>query len=436
MERTCAILLRGGGPCLGSAFAVLAAAATVAAAPVPEPDRWQWELSGGFDGTVHTYALAVDDTTETISEFSLEAALEGRSGRGAARRWRLRTEASAGTELFRQRVDGDWRLADADGRTPLRLDGTVVARQYRRDTEYVYSSDNWEGRLDLRAQPAAWRGALLELRGWAGLQDYRTPSTLEMDWRQAAAGIYVRSRRPAEGWWSVGLIAVGRAYPDTSAIDRDVLGLELDWDSGGLADGGLRVHHKSERREIADETARPSAWTHWTDAAAAVPAGPGRLVGELQSEVWAYDYEDAAWFDSWRLDGLLGYRWGDVLAASWLLGVAAERLDAGDNPDSYRQWGARAGIDAFGLALSGSLTVEYGHRDYVDPLITLDGGGIAETFGLYSDFNYWKIWLSGSWRLAEALSLEALASWEPERHTEQADDSSLGFGTLRLVWRP
>ena len=227
-----------------------------------------------------------------------------------------------------------------------------------------------------------------------------------------------------------------RAYPDTAAIDRDQLAVELDWDSGSLEDGGLRLHHKTERREIADETARPSAWSHWTDLSLAVPAGGGRVVGDLQSEVWQYDYESEAWFDSWRLDGLLGYRWGDILAADWLVGVAAERLDAGDNPDSYHQLGLRAGVESFGLDLAGSLTVEYGRRSYDNATIELsDSSGDTLPFALYSDFGYWKIWFAGSWRIVDAVSLEGLASYEPESHTEQSDDSALGFLNRRLVWR-
>jgi hypothetical protein len=412
-----------------SAVAVMAVAA--------EPARWQWEVAGGFDGTVHTYALAVDDTTETISEFMIDAALEGRSGRGARHRWRLRADASAGTELFRQRLDADWRIAGQNGHTPLRLDGLFAARQYRRGTEYVYSSDNWETRLDARVQPLAWRRALLEVRAWGGLQDYRTPSSLEVDSRQLAASVHLRSRELLDGWWSAGASALRRTYPDTMVISRTQYAIEGDLDTGTLDDGGVRIHHKSERRLIDDETVRPSAWSHWSDVVAAVPANSGRVVAEVQSEVWRYDYESSAWFDSWRLDGLLGYRWGDILSAEWLVGLAAERLDAGDNPDTYQQWGVRAGVDAFGLAVGGSLTVEYGRRLYADPNIIIDdGAGGTESFALYSDFNYWKIWLTGSWRMAEQLTLEALASYEPERHTEQADDSSLGFMTLRLVWRP
>ena len=71
MKRARAILLCGGGPLVWSAFALMARAA--------EPATWQWEFAGGVDGTVHTYALAVADTTETISEFMVQAALEGRS---------------------------------------------------------------------------------------------------------------------------------------------------------------------------------------------------------------------------------------------------------------------------------------------------------------------------------------------------------------------
>lgn len=429
MKRARAILLCGGGPLVWSAFALMARAA--------EPATWQWEFAGGVDGTVHTYALAVADTTETISEFMVQAALEGRSGRGASRRWYLRAGASTGTELNRERLDAEYRFVGEDGHTPLRLTGTVAARQFQPGTDYTYSSDNWEGRLDGRVQPLAFAAALLELRAWGGRHDYRDPSTLEVDWRQVGLGAYLRSRRLADGWWSAGFTAVRRAYPDTAAIDRDQLAVELDWDSGSLEDGGLRLHHKTERREIADETARPSAWSHWTDLSLAVPAAGGRVVGDLQSEVWQYDYESEAWFDSWRLDGLLGYRWGDILAADWLVGVAAERLDAGDNPDSYHQLGLRAGVESFGLNLAGSLTVEYGRRSYDNATIELsDSGGDTLPFALYSDFGYWKIWFAGSWRIVDAVSLEGLASYEPESHTEQSDDSALGFLTLRLVWRP
>jgi len=54
----------------------------------------------------------------------------------------------------------------------------------------------------------------------------------------------------------------------------------------------------------------------------------------------------------------------------------------------------------------------------------------------YSDFNYWKIWIMANWSINKNFSLDLLANYEPENHTENSDDSSLGFGSLRLVWRP
>ena len=79
---------------------------------------------------------------------------------------------------------------------------------------------------------------------------------------------------------------------------------------------------------MADETARPSAWSHWTELNLALPAGQGRVVVEATSEVWNYDQEYVAYYDSWRLDGGLGYRWGDVLGPTWKLLMAVENLRA------------------------------------------------------------------------------------------------------------
>ncbi len=411
----------------------------MATAAEPAPAHWQWELSGGYDGTRHSYALAVDDTTETISEVMFEAALEGRSGRGADHRWRLRSEASAGTELYRQRVDADWRIAGERGRTPLRLEGTLAARQYRRGTEYVYSSDNWESRLGARAQPLAWSGSLLEVRAKGALQQYRTPSTLEVNWRQAEAGAYLRSRSLAEHWWSAGLSVLRRAYPDTAQIDRDQLGVELDWDSGPQDQGGLRVHHKTERRRSSPTrrcAPRPGpTGPTWRRPCPTAPAGwwaSSRARSGATTTRPRPGSTPGAWRGCWATAGATSWR----PAGCW--GWPRSTWPPATVPTPTSSGACARGVDAFGLDVSGSLTVEYGRRFYRDPTIVLDDGSRSgvESFALYSDFNYWKVWLTGSWRLSDAFSLDALASYEPERHTEPADDSSLGFVNLRLVWRP
>ncbi len=86
-----------------------------AAAAADPGGGWFVETAAGVDASSHTYHLAVDDTTETIAEFMVQGAVEGRSARRARHRWRLRGEASAGTELFREGLDVDYRYLNGDG---------------------------------------------------------------------------------------------------------------------------------------------------------------------------------------------------------------------------------------------------------------------------------------------------------------------------------
>ena len=409
--------------------------AALAASPSGGP-IWRWEVAAGVDASSHTYSLAVDDTTATIAEALVQAAFDGRSARRARHRWRCRGEVAMGTELNRQRLDADYRLVDGIWTDRLRGDATVTARQYRTDSEYVYNSDNYDGRFELRGSPLLMGSTAVELRAHAAFHDYRTPSTLEVNDRQWGGGVFVRSPSTTDRVWSAGVGAMQRVYPDTSEIDRRELGLELNYDSRGMEGTGLSIFHRTRKREIADETVRPGAWSHWTDLRLAVAAGPGRVVMELQGEVWDYAYETDVWFDSWRLEGFGGYRGGDMLGTGWLAGLAAARLDAGDAPDTYGELGVRGGLESYTGPVGGTLTLEVGRRVYRGGSLTFEDGGVTESIPFYSDFTYWKIWLMGHWYLSDNLSIEVLASYEPENHTEQADDSAIGFFNLRCVWRP
>ncbi len=401
---------------------------------------WSWDLASGVDAYLHTYALALDDTSEALSEFMVQAGFQGRSPRLANHRWRLRAEASTGTELWRQRLEGDYRFLDQDRHTRFRLRGNFWGRQYKRTTEYVLSSDNLEGRLEARVYPVVGRMAALDLRAWGGLIDYKTPSTLEVDYNDAGAGVFLRSQSLGNHMWGGGVRRARRAYPDSSAIDRDTWSAEADYDFHDLEGQSVRFFHKSDRRLIADETVRPSAWTHWTDFAGLVSAGSGHVYLEAQSEIWNYDQENDVYFNSWRPETALGYRGGDILAAVWKVGPVLERLDAGDSPETYTQLGARAGVESYGSAVGGSVTLEYGRRVFSQTDVPVDDGS-GDLLGfsisdIYSDFNYWKIWLIGSWRISRKFSLDFLANYEPENHTENIDDSAIGFASLHLIWRP
>jgi hypothetical protein len=403
--------------------------AVAAAQATGDRARWRPRVSTGIDAYLHNYYLAVDDTTEAVAEFNVAAELEGRSRRVTSHQWRVRGEVSTGTELTRQFFDGSYQLRPDAGDPLLRADLTWYGRQYREDSEYARSSDNHEGRGELRWYP--WFGArtVLDLRLTGRYIDYRTPSTLEQDYRQGDVAAFLRSPGLVGGSWRIGLRAGQRAYPDSSAIDRDTVALEGDLDLAG-DDHTLWVFHRSERRTAADEAVRPSAWSHWTDARAALPAGEGHVVINLNNEVWQYDQETGAYFDSWRSDLEFGYRWGDLLGTQWHTLLTVDRLDAGDLPETYTQVGLRGSLESYAYPFTGILALEYGQRWY-RPADDTEDVVIS-----YTDFSYLEIWAMATWSLSEHWSLDLIANYQPENHTEQDDDLALGFGSLRLVWRP
>jgi hypothetical protein len=400
---------------------------------------WSCSLAAGLDTYVQRFPLATEDTTETITELTLVLGAEGRTPGRARHRWRLRPEISLGSELLRERLEAGYQFRPDSLHAALRLDASWQGRQYRGGTDYSLSSDTGEGRAAIRWHPAPAAPGGAELRAWGRSLRHRRPSSLEVDFDEIGGGLFWRADPLAARRWRLGTRLARRAYPDSAAIDRNTVGLEGELDTATYDGGGARLYHRSERRTIRDESARPSAWIHHTELDAGLALERGWLVAELRSEVWAYDAETSAYFDSWRLTGHLGYRGGDPLAWTWQLGLAVESLRAtAGSPETYLQSGVRVGLESLRGDLSGSLSLEYGRRDY-----ELEAGDPAaptlasEDLGIYgySDFNYWEIWLMGSWILTRRLSCDVLASYQPESHTEPTDDAAVAFGSLRFVWR-
>lgn len=390
---------------------------------------WHWDAAVGYDSFTHSYALASVDTSETVSESRLQLGWEGRSSPGARDAWRLRLEGSAGSELWRQRLEADWRRRDRRGATRLRTALRLGAQQYRPGTDYSQSSDVADGRFD--AQGVFAEGATREAfaLGWASAVDYARPSPLEQDQREVGAGVGLRARGDGDTFWQVSARHAARAYPDSAVIDRHSWSTEVEWSRPLGVSGTLRVYERSERRLAADPATRPDAWLHWLDLGAHVSTGATDLVGEMQVERWNYASADGIHVDSWRFTGLAGVRRGDVLVAQWLLGLAGERFDSADEAESYVQIGLRAGVESYGSRLSGTCTVEHGRRDYAQ--VTA-----GTTTPDWTDFDYWRLWLLADYRLTDSLALAAIGTWEPESHDAADDDITLSFASLRLVWRP
>lgn len=413
------------------------------AAPARPGAEWEWRLATGFDALVHTYPLATTDTTETITETLVEAALQGRSARHGDHRWDLRAEVSLGSELVRERIEGIYRRLDGERRTRLRLSASLWGRQYRTGDDAIRSSDNLESRAELRAVPWVVEEIALEGRAWTRLQDFADPSQLEISYREAGVGLGARSLGWESPAWELGLLASRRAYPDSSRIDRTTAGWRGRYEWRGQGEGELRLDLRGDRRRIQDETARPSAWIHGADLEGAAPAGSGRLLLEARTEGWLYDQPTDVYYDSWRTDGFVGYGRGDVLGVRWKVGVAGERLAAGDLPETYGQVGLRGGVDFYESVFSASLTLELGQRLYDQPATADEATDASTALDAaddgsyhYSDFTYWEVWLTAAWRLGAHFTLDAMANYEPESHEISGEDTSLGYATVRLVWRP
>ncbi|MEZ4387714.1 MAG: hypothetical protein R3D98_09090 [Candidatus Krumholzibacteriia bacterium] len=422
-----------GSLAIGVAAACLQAA--VAASAGAAAAVWQPKVSAGLESYVHTYYLATADTTEAVSEVLATAEIEGRSGRRDRHAWNLRLAASGGSELLRELLDGryQWRPS---GEPRLQLDVDWLGRQYRSGTEYALSSDNHEGTAECgptlaRPDRPARSASPRPLSPLPHAVDPRTE--LPRTRRRGLPGL----RGFGDLSWRVGARAAARTYPDSTALDRDLVAVEADLDHAA-GERHIWLYQRSERRLAAAPEVRPSAWSHWTEVRATWPLRHGEVVTSLGSEVWRYDRTDTVWFDSWRLESELGYGWGDPLRAHWRTLLTMERLDADAASEAYQQFGLRGTVESYAGPVSGMLALEYGHRWYrqtADEAAATDP--FDDTFALaYSDFSYVEIWLMATWTWSDRLSLEVVASYQPEQHTEQDDDTAIGYGSARVVWRP
>ena len=434
-----------------AAAAILAACVLLLSGPgvslagADEPrDIWRLTMAAGYDTYVQNYSLAADDTTEIISEYEIEIGAEAATRGRARHNWLLRPVGSVGTELFRGRVEGGYRYRPDSTHTEISLDAMAKGRSYRGGTGYSLSSDRAEGELRGRWLASAAGATAFELALRASRLRHREPSELEVDRDDLGLGALLCNGSESDWLWRVGGGWGRRVHPDSAAVDRTNWVINGEADRIWMSGAGLRAYGRGERRLIRDEEARPSAWTWQSELEGLLPAGDLILAAEINSEIWNYVDQRNPYFDSVLLGGRIELRGGGVFGPGWRVGPSVERFDAGDNPESYSQFGIRVGLESYTGGFSGSFSMEVGRREY-------DGGAgdsTAETdpslvdpldpdaaYDLYSDFTYVELWLNGSLSLAADISLDVLAHYQPENHAEQIDDTALGFGSARLVWR-
>ena len=399
----------------------------------PSPRGWDWSgaLSTGYDTYVQTYALALEDTTESLSEYEVNVSAVGEARATATGTWRLAPSLALGSERIRSELESDWSWNPDDGAARVVAGVELRDVRYRGTTDWNLSSDWREADVDLR-----WRRELdavaTDLAFVGTTLRYADPSELEVDRDDLRATFALKSSRAAASRWKLGVRAGRRAHPDTAAIDRTMWGTDAEYEITSTHGPSLRLQHRGERREVRDETVRPSSWSHWGSAAGSVPLSQAlEACAELDGEVWTYDLSAGAYQNQHRWSGAAGVRAAALDGPSWQLGLAWERLQSDDADESYTQQGVRAGLDAYGSGLTASLTLEVGRRDYGAD----QGDDSAVEDPIFTDFTYVELWLDVSWRLHGQVSLDVMGSWLPETHRQNEDDQSLGFGSVRLSYR-
>lgn len=413
--------------------AVLTAALGVSTASGGDAEgvSFRQQLAAGYDTYVQSYYLAVEDTTETIEEFELSWAGELAAAGRRRHAWSLQPRLATGSERDRARLSAQYVLRPDSSTAVLRLDADLNGVRYRGATDYNLSSDYREGLLRGRWTLSPHGATAIELHGRVAALRYTDASALEVDRNDRRAGLRLVSGRDADDRWRLGAARGARSHPDTAAIDRDEFIFEAEYDHPAFLGPGWRVHQISSRRKIADTSVRPSSWSHWTDAEFSLPLGDQlRLGASLDLELWRYDDRWGAYDDQTRWDGTLRLEGGGFEGPSWRAGLAAEHLDSTAEDERYAQLGVVGGLDHFTDRVSLSFTLEIGQRDYADPA-TVD----PDITPLYTDFTYVELWLTGSVDLSDRLRLDALANYLPENHAEDIEDTTLGFGSLRLVYR-
>ena len=172
--------------------------------------------------------MATSDTTETITEFNTTATLEGQSARRARHRWLARADLVFGSELFRQRLEAQYRFRPDQRQDRLRLDARWFARQYRQDTGYSLNSNNDEGRIEGRMVPLTTAKMAWDVRAGGGYLRYDQPSDLEQNRHDTFMATFLRSTPEVEQIWGVGLTvndwkdswALGLQDPPATSVPR------------------------------------------------------------------------------------------------------------------------------------------------------------------------------------------------------------------------
>jgi hypothetical protein len=377
--------------------------------------EWNNTLSAGYDSYKQSWSLSENDTTETISEYELVFYATGKTKGKQRHNFQIRPTLSFGTEILQTDLDASWRFKPNYRKTTASVNASLQRNMFRKASEYSSDSQNMELR-------ALYRISLFELRAKIKSLNYSNTSQLEQSYQDAQTGLYIHSNLLADKLWKFGTTVGSRAYPDSSEVNRKTYGWDVEFDNGALFGPAVRLSSQGERRNFNSDV-RSSSWVVWNSAEISVPKGDNQFVLEIENDIWLYDIETSVWSNQVRVEGELYLQRINFDKPGWQFGFTTENLSSNEgSQESYFQSGVKIGVEHFGKRLTLNGTLEVGKREY----------GVID---LYTDFNYYEIWLMSTLKLSKKFYLDAMLNYVPENHSNEIDDQSLGFGSFQLVYR-
>ena len=329
---------------------------------------WEWSaaVSPGYDTFVQRYALALEDTVESVERV--------RPGASAPKAARPRAAATTGRCGRGCRPDRSARAAGSTGSTPCGPTRSLPscgsrdraqAVRYNDATTYNLSSDHAEGALSARWQLARRGAAAWEARASAATLRYAEPSELEPRRNDWSAGFAAVSGAGTLDRWRAGLKYGRRSYPDTTEIDRRTLGADFSWSHDPLDGITWRLRRAQRAAPGAGQRRAPVRLEpHDGRRVVGARAAPLRAVAAASLEGWRYDDESGAYADQTRLEIRAAARAGGIFGPQWELGAVHESLASHAGGESYRQWGGSVALENYGEALTFLASLEVGRRDY------------------------------------------------------------------------
>jgi hypothetical protein len=416
------------------------------AVPAARPDvvigasgRLITTLSAGFDSFGEKYSIDEADTLDYTNELRSIVGLQYTNGWGPGHAVSVRNHLSISNASLRNLLRFDLDLVPRPG-DRFTLSNELVAKRFDRGEDYVLSSDHIQEMVRAAYRLRVNQSVRLRLGQRFELMDFRQASYYEYDYRRSVTGIDLDVERGIDSYVNVGYALAYRAVPDSSEVrylDQNLHGSLLQYIGMRSA---LDLRGEMARRRYGDPAARPGYF--YFDLG-------GRFSYRLtervelrlrqQLESYSYDVPSEVYFNYTRYLGGVEASFSPHLDVRLGIEPRLGLLRASAPIEEYREISvvlAGDWIRVDGIWLTASL--EIGKRRYlvagvVDPeALTGEDPFVGS---LYSDYAFNRVNLFSTVEFRRRYALNLFLSFEPERHVNDADDTTTTLVSTDLTVR-